>query len=438
MGAGTYTGIEAVSNGMPILREPKAATAKRTMIYMATSLAFVAGGLMLAYLVNDVGIVPGKTLNAILFQKATQEWPSSLSITFIFAALVSEATLLFVAAQAGFLDGPRVLANMAMDRWFPTKFSVLSDRLVTQNGIVIIGVLAALVMIFTGGSVALLVVLYSINVFITFLLSQLAMVRHWWAVRNQVTSWRKKLCVNGVGLVLTAFILASMVTLKFFEGGWITLLITGVLIGLAVLTRRHYAHTGRLLRRLDDLVMRAESRSSERAAAKWKTDPPALAFNPKGKTAVLFVSGFNGTGLHTLFNVVRLFGESFRNYIFVEVGGLDIGNFKGPAEVGHLQTQVQNDLDRYVKFMRNDGFYAEAIHDVGVDVVEEATKIARSVQRRIPSAVFFGGKLIFPNDSVLLRLLHNQIVFAVQKRLHREGIPFVILPIRIDPERQLK
>jgi amino acid transporter len=131
MGAGTYTGIEAVSNGMPILREPKAATAKRTMLYMAVSLAFVAGGLMVAYLVYDVGVVPGKTLNAILFQKATREWPSSLSITFILAALAAEATLLFVAAQTGFLGGPRVLANMALDRWFPTKFSVLSDRLVT-------------------------------------------------------------------------------------------------------------------------------------------------------------------------------------------------------------------------------------------------------------------------------------------------------------------
>lgn len=77
---------------------------------------------------------------------------------------------------------------MALDRWFPAKFSVLSDRLVTQNGIVIIGTLAARVMVFTGGSVALLVVLYSIHVFITFLLSQLARVRHWWAVRHQVAS----------------------------------------------------------------------------------------------------------------------------------------------------------------------------------------------------------------------------------------------------------
>ena len=174
-----------------------------------------------------------------------------------------------------------------------------------------------------------------------------------------------------MGLILTVFILASMVTLKFFEGGWITLVITGALIGLAVLTRRHYAHTGRLLGRLDDLVVRAES-YSENAAAKRKEDPPAPAFDREGKTAVLFVSGFNGTGLHTLLNVVRLFGE--------------------------------------------------------------ATKIARSVLERTPNAVFFGGQLIFPQDSIFLRLLHNQIVFAVQKRLYREGIPFVILPIRVDME----
>ena len=93
-------------------------------------------------------------------------------------------TLLLVAAQTGFLDGPRVLANMALDRWFPTKFAALSDRLVTQKGILIMGVSALAMMVITKGSVMFLVVLYSINVFITFCLSQLGMVRHWYAGRG--------------------------------------------------------------------------------------------------------------------------------------------------------------------------------------------------------------------------------------------------------------
>ncbi|NTW60792.1 MAG: APC family permease, partial [Nitrospirae bacterium] len=138
MGAGTYTGIEAVSNGLPILREPKVRTGKRTMRYMAISLAVVVMGLMVAYVLYKVSPVEGKTLNAVLFDRMTNDWGRS-GVVFVFITLLSEAVLLFVAAQTGFLDGPRVLSNMALDRWFPTKFAMLSDRLVAQKGILLMG-----------------------------------------------------------------------------------------------------------------------------------------------------------------------------------------------------------------------------------------------------------------------------------------------------------
>src|SRR5512135_1800144 len=257
MGAGTYTGIEAVSNGLPILREPKVQTGKRTMRYMAISLAVVVMGLMIAYLLFGARPQEGKTLNAVLFETMTGGWGRGGTV-FVFVTLVSEAALLFIAAQAGFLDGPRVLSNMALDRWFPTKFSMLSDRLVTQKGILMMGGAALATMLLTGGSVKYLVVLYSINVFITFFLSQLGMVRHWWQVRGKEAHWEKKLFINGVGMTLTFFILVSVIVLKFNEGGWITLLLTGSLIVIAVLTKRHYRNTFLLLRRLDELVNVAE------------------------------------------------------------------------------------------------------------------------------------------------------------------------------------
>ena len=132
LGAGTYTGIEAVSNGLPILREPKVKTGKKTMQYMAISLSLTVAGLMIAYLLYGVAAVPGKTLNAVLVESMTAGWGAPGRV-FWLVTLLSEALLLFVAAQAGFLDGPRVLANMALDRWFPTKFAALSDRLVTET-----------------------------------------------------------------------------------------------------------------------------------------------------------------------------------------------------------------------------------------------------------------------------------------------------------------
>jgi len=200
LGAGTYTGIEAVSNGLASLREPRVQTGKRTMIYMGVSLAFVVGGLLLTYLLYHVTPVAGKTLNAVLIEQMTAAWPGWLGKSFVIAALVSSATLLFIAAQTGFLGGPRILANMAVDYWMPTRFATLSDRLVTQNGVVMMGAAALVVVLFTQAAVSILVVLYSINVFITFSLSQLGMVRHWWNDRANTPAWKRKLCVNGFAL----------------------------------------------------------------------------------------------------------------------------------------------------------------------------------------------------------------------------------------------
>ncbi|MCX5695798.1 MAG: APC family permease [Candidatus Omnitrophica bacterium] len=429
MGAGTYTGIEAVSNGVPVLREPKVQTARHTMRYMAFSLSFVVLGLMVAYLFYNVHIQTGKTLNAILFEQVTSGWGKS-GFIFVLIILLSEATLLFVAAQTGFLDGPRVLANMANDRWFPTKFSTLSDRLVTQNGILIMGVLALILMSVTGGSVRFLVVLYSINVFITFCLSQAGMVRHWWQMRSKIKGWFKKLFINGLGLSLSAFILVSMIVMKLNEGGWITLFITGALIAVALLIKRHYYQTAKLLHRLNNLVTVAES-AEDTLLNPMSNVAQDIKPDPKAKTAVLLVSGFNGIGLHTLFGIIRLFGGVFKNFVFVQIGIVDAGNFKGRDEVGRVEAEVKTDITRYVKFMNKQGFYAEGIFEVGTDVVEEVSNIAPRVLKRFPNSVFFGGQLIFPQDSFAIRFLHNYTVFAMQKKLYREGIPFVILPIRV-------
>ena len=123
MGAGTYTGIEAVSNSMPVMREPRVATGKRTMRYMAFSLAITAGGLMVAYLLLDLRWTEEPTMNHSLCEQFVEAigLPTWLGTTFLLITVMSEGCLLFVAAQAGFIDGPRVLANMARDSWMPHR-----------------------------------------------------------------------------------------------------------------------------------------------------------------------------------------------------------------------------------------------------------------------------------------------------------------------------
>src|SRR5260370_12665404 len=109
LGGGTYTGIEAVSNGLPILRNPRAETGKRTMIYMAISLAFVAGGILLGYLLLNVEAEAGKTLNARLFQQLATDWHLlglHVGPEIITFALLTEGGPVFVAPPTGFGDRP--------------------------------------------------------------------------------------------------------------------------------------------------------------------------------------------------------------------------------------------------------------------------------------------------------------------------------------------
>ncbi|MDD3905052.1 MAG: APC family permease [Candidatus Omnitrophica bacterium] len=428
MGAGTYTGIEAVSNGIPILREPRVETAKKTMRYMAISLATVAGGLMLGYLLYHVQFQPGKTLNAVLLESVTSQWNPGIGYTFLLITLISEAVLLFVAAQTGFLDGPRVLANMAHDRWFPFQFSLLSERFVTQNGILLMGGAALVLVALSQGSVKFLVVLYAINVFITFCLSQLGMVRHWWSVRKQAPSWFKKMVINGVGLAMTTFILLSVIIIKFNEGGWITIFITGSLILLAISIKRYYKRTMRLLVRLDSLVHAAEiAKSVESPEAGRGAEPK---YDSESKTAVILVNGFNGMGLHTLFNVRRLFGD-IKNFVFIMAGIIDSGNFKGVDAIAELKAHVQDELDHYVAFMKSQGFYAESLSTIGTETADDISKMAYEIFERYPNSVFFGGQIVLPQDTIFTKMLYNYTTFAVQRRLHQNGIPFIVMPVRV-------
>jgi amino acid transporter len=427
MGAGTFTGIEAVSNGMPVLKEPKIHTAKKTMVYMATSLAFTVFGLILSYVLFDVAHQPNKTLNAVLFEAATSTWDPSFSLIFTVVTLISEALLLFVAAQTGFIDGPRILSNMALDRWVPTKFASLSDRLVTQKGILMMGIASIALMILSHGSVTFLIVLYSINVFITFSLSQLGMVRHWWQMRKEVSHWKRKIAINGIGLTLCSLILIAVIIVKFDEGGWITILITGSLISLVLLIRRHYNKTGRLLKKLDSLIFDTEFSNLDDISVTH----PIVEYNPSGRTAVLLVNGFSGLGIHSLLTIFRIFGDSFKNFVFMQVGIIDAGSFKGTSDIEGVREKVQDGLDKYIKFMNSHGYYAEAYSSLGLDIVEEIMKLVPKITSKFRNSVFFGGQVVFPNDTFITRLLHNYTVFIVQRKLYHQGIEFMILPIKM-------
>jgi amino acid transporter len=427
MGGGTYTGIEAVSNGLPILREPRAATGKRTMLYMALSLAGVAGGILLGYLLFNVAPQEGKTLNAVLFERVANNWRLfglRIGVPIVTFTLITEGALLFVAAQTGFIDGPRVLATMAGDRWLPRRFSQLSSRLVTQDGVFAMGLGAIAILVFTHARVDLLVVLYAINVFVTFTLSQLGMSVHWWQERAREPRWRRKLLVNGVGCSFTALILMLTVTLKFDEGGWVTVVITGAMVAMCYMVRHHYEYIGHAIEQLEADIL------PELFAAK---ESPPEQYDPTAPTAVLLVNGFNGLGLATLLTLRRLFRDQYRNVIFVGVGEVESSRMKGPQEVQQLEQQVADDLSEYCRFGADLGLHSELRVSIGPDVVVELRKLCLDVAHKFPQAVFFAGKLIFEAEleGFISRFLHNHTALELQNWLQLHGLSLVILPVRV-------
>jgi amino acid transporter len=424
LGGGTYTGIEAVSNGLQALREPRVATGKKTMLYMATSLAFTASGLLLCYFLNQVSHETGKTLNASLFAKIYGDFLSpDLAYLFVIITLVTEAAILIVAAQAGYIDGPRVLSNMAIDSWVPHRFSHLSDNLVARYGIWFMGLASLTFLSYTGGDVRLLVVMYAINVFLTFSISQLGMCRHWWEVRHTERLWLRRLFVNGLGLSFTGTILMITVVLKFAEGGWVTLLVTLGFIVLCYGVRWHYDHVCSALKRLDDTLMNIPFQPDlKNPAPAKKSDEP---------TAVLIVRDFDGLAIHSLLSIGRLFPNHFKNIVFVSIGVIDSGRFKGHSEIDSLRRMKEDDLKSFVDFANCLGWYAEYRYSLGVDLMEELEKLCKSVAKEFPRSVFFAGKLVFQEENFLTRLLHNHTPFTLEQRLQFEGLEMMILPIRV-------
>jgi len=433
MGAGTFTGIEAVSNGMPILREPKVKTAKRTMLLMAISLSFIVMGLMVAYALYNVQISSTKTLNAVLFDSVTSSWSPFWSRSFILTTLISEAALLFVAAQTGFIDGPRIMANMAIDKWFPKKFASLSDRLVTMNGVLLMGISAIVLMVLSKGSVQLLVVLYSINVFITFSISQLGMVRHWWVERKRLNNWKRKISVNGIGFILTSFILVSVTIIKFGEGGWITLVITGLFILVAINIKKHYFKTAVRLQKVRQQALSELHEAVNRIPSyDHKKIPEKIKFNPDSKTAIILVSGFGGTGLYTFLRINENFKGIYQNYIFIRVGVINSKIYRGSAELDHFKHSVKEDGKKYERIANQFGFYGKNMWTIGTDPVTEVYQIVKKLTRLLPNSTFFGGQLVFSKTFFMSQLLHNHTIFSIQKRFFKFGIPIVIFPIKIE------
>jgi amino acid transporter len=427
LGGGTYTGIEAVSNGVSMLREPRVRTGKRTMALMAFSLAFTAGGIMFGYLLTRSEPIAGQTMNAVLLRNLFGSWHVggvAVGSAFVILSLVAEGFLLVVAAQAGFLDGPRVLANMAVDSWMPHRFSQLSDRLVTKNGIYLMGLAAIAALAYTRGNILTLVVMYSINVFITFSLTELGMARHWIKDRAKEPRWKSQLAIHGTGLIMCVTILVVIIFEKFAQGGWITIVATTVVIAFAFWVHNHYQGVKEGLKRLDDILTTVPLPKPVELGEPSDLDPNA-------PTAVISVASFSGFGLHQILSIHKSFPGFFKQFIFASAAVVDSGTFKGAEELEALEQTTEGHLRRYLAWSRANNLKADYRMAIGTEAVATMEDLCVTLAEEFPRAIFFMGRVIFREEKWYHRLLHNETPHAIQRRLQFQGIQAMVLPIRI-------
>jgi amino acid transporter len=424
LGGGTYTGIEAVSNNINMLKEPRVRTGKWTMFLMALSLSITAGGIILLYLLWDVTpSQSGETLNAVVFGNIIKSmgFDGAVGHGMLTVVLVFEGALLFAAANTGFLGGPAVLANMAVDRWVPNRFSALSSRLVTRNGVLLMGAAALAILIWTKGYVGLLVILYTVNVFITFTLSLTGLTLHWWQQRRDVDGAASKLALSMVALLITAAILVVIIIERFLQGGIVTLFITSLVVLLGLLIRRHYSH-------VRELTQQFEKEHRWRIQDLGRAPPEPDRTQP---TAVFLVGSNRGVGLHMVERVQALFPGHFQSFLFVSVGTVDSEAFGSEQALRTLQYETRATLDGLVNFVHVQGHASRWYDAYGSDRLVELEKLSLQVRREFPDSVFFASRLVFEDEHWWHRWLHSQTPLEMQMILNEHGVELVILPVTL-------
>ncbi len=231
-GCATLTGIEAVSNGVKAFKVPEAKNAGVTLLWMAFTLAILTIGI--AYYAHYYAILPNEkeTVLSQLARAVFSKGPIYYIIQF------ATALILILAANTSYSDFPRLSSIMANDRYLPRQLSNRGDKLVFSNGILILGLLSALLLVLFKGETHLLIPLYAVGVFTAFTLSQTGMVKHW--IKDRGKGWLKSAIVNGIGGIVTGVVLVIIAVEKFSHGAWIILIAIPILVFLAQKVHSHY------------------------------------------------------------------------------------------------------------------------------------------------------------------------------------------------------
>ncbi|MGU7769858.1 APC family permease [Burkholderia sp. MR1-5-21] len=422
LGGSSFTGIEAIANNVNLLTRPRYRTGKTVLLSVALTLGFIAGGILVLYTLSGVRPVAGKTLNAVAFGAVIGTLPvvPLAKDALLLAVLALEGAVLFVAANSILIFAPSLLGNMATDSWLPHAFAHLSSRLVRQNGVLFIGGSALAILVASRGELNVLVVLYSINVFLSLALAKAGLCRYWWMRRQAVRAWPLRVSVAGTGFLIAAVILVMTLTQKFFAGGWITLCVTLAVIGGCVAVRRHYAWVDERRGEIDALFALPAPESA----------PAGAVGHAAGEqVAVLLVTEHCGPAIHTLLWVQRLFPARFRRVVLVGVVKVEAEALGAAGAIRRRRERLERSLRQLEGYCRMAGLETGRMIGHGTDTVAELERLVNAAVSGFPGCVCFTNQLVLPEGRRFSDWMHNQTALGLQSRLHRLGIPLVVLPI---------
>src|SRR5256714_1162165 len=238
-GCTALTGVEAVSNGVQALKPPEGRNAATVMTWLGV-LAIVMF-LGITYLAYDFGIVPGGD-QTVVSKIARRVFGGGILYYCVQGATM---LILVLAANTSYADFPRLSSLLARDRFVPRQFANLGERLVFSNGIMVLGAMAAVLLVIFGGETHALIPLYAVGVFISFTLSQSGMVRHW--MRDRRPGWRHRAIINGTGAGATGIVTVVIGATKFTHGAWIVVVVIPTLVATFMAMRRHYDEEAEVL-----------------------------------------------------------------------------------------------------------------------------------------------------------------------------------------------
>ncbi len=255
-GAVALTGTEAIATGVPAFQPPESRNAGRTLMVMAGLLAILFVGI--TFVASSFGVLPtpeGVPKVTVISQVATIIYGDGSIPFYLFQTFT--ALLLFLAANTSFAAFPRLGAILAEDGFFPRQFAFRGDRLAFTAGIVVLGTVAAILVVLFKADTHALIPLYAVGVFIDFTISQAGMVRHW--LRERGAGWRYRLPINAFGAVLTG-VVAVVVTSVKAPTSLVVIVLIPVLVGGMSFIRREYDQVSKELALRPEQVIGPPSR----------------------------------------------------------------------------------------------------------------------------------------------------------------------------------